>query len=128
MRSPLLGVRVLPALVALLVLGGVGSAQEEPTADAEPLFRFGLVADVQYADKPSAGRRRYAEALGKFAACVEAWNEQPLAFVCQLGDLIDGRGEAEGTRQDLQAVLEVAQRSTAPWLHVVVENREDFWG
>jgi predicted phosphodiesterase len=58
-------------------------------AAEEALFRFGVFADVQYCDCDPAGTRYYREALAKAQACVEAFNEQDLAFVIHLGDAID---------------------------------------
>jgi 3',5'-cyclic AMP phosphodiesterase CpdA len=48
------------------------------------------VADVQYADKDTAGSREYRASLGKVEKCVAALGREKLSFVVQLGDLVDG--------------------------------------
>ncbi|MBW8035684.1 MAG: hypothetical protein FVQ79_08660 [Planctomycetes bacterium] len=51
---------------------------------------FGIIADVQYADKETAENRNYRQAINKLAACVDDFNSSQLDFVIQLGDIIDG--------------------------------------
>ena len=103
-----------PLLVLLLwILAAPGPATDGPR------FRFGLVADVQYADKPSAGKRRYRESLESLARCVEDWREQPLAFALQLGDLIDGRETPGESAADLARVLALFSALPFPVHHVL---------
>ena len=64
-------------------------AQAEQLPEASGAFAFGVVADVQYCDAEPAGTRHYRASVGKFSNCVEAFNQIELAFVIQLGDLID---------------------------------------
>lgn len=56
-----------------------------------PLFRFGVVADPQYADlEPNLTLDRYpANSLAKLGAAIEEFNRHDLAFVVTLGDIID---------------------------------------
>jgi 3',5'-cyclic AMP phosphodiesterase CpdA len=56
-----------------------------------PLFRFGIVADPQYAARePHAGMDRYYEnSPAKLAAAIDAFNAEDLSFVMTLGDIID---------------------------------------
>jgi manganese-dependent ADP-ribose/CDP-alcohol diphosphatase len=56
----------------------------------EPPFRFGLIADPQYADQESANARHYRDSLAKLAACASLLRPEKPAFVVQLGDLVDG--------------------------------------
>lgn len=94
------------------------STTKSPSSGAEqPLFRFGIVADVQYADKPTAGKRAYAESLGKLEACANDMNRRQLAFVVNLGDIIDGRG-AE-TAVDLERAARSFRKFRAPVRHVI---------
>ena len=58
-------------------------------AGQAPQFSFGVVADIQYADQASAGRRDYRGSIGKLESCVAAMNREKLDFVIQLGDLVD---------------------------------------
>lgn len=106
------------AILALVLFASPACPPHQAPLD-EPLFRFGLVADVQYADKDRAGARRYRESLDNLRDCLALLAEEELEFVAQLGDLIDGRDGAEGSREDLAAVLAVMDGIEAPWLHVV---------
>ncbi|HUQ66005.1 MAG TPA: metallophosphoesterase, partial [Flavitalea sp.] len=54
-----------------------------------PLFTFGVVADVQYADQDNAGSRHYRSSLQKFREAVKVFNQQEVDFVLSLGDYID---------------------------------------
>lgn len=56
-----------------------------------PLFRFGVIADPQYADlEPNLTLNRYpAKSLDKLRDAIEELNRHDLAFVVTLGDIID---------------------------------------
>jgi hypothetical protein len=108
MRAPF-----LPGLLAALLLCG-GRAQ---VADAAAPFAFGLVADVQYADKDAPARRQYRASLGKLREAVGAFNARPLAFVVELGDLTDGQPSHERGVRDLEAVMAVLRQLRAPLHH-----------
>jgi manganese-dependent ADP-ribose/CDP-alcohol diphosphatase len=54
------------------------------------IFKFGILADVQYEDRADYGACRYRQSLTKLLGAVEELNRQDLAFVAQLGDLING--------------------------------------
>lgn len=85
--------------------------------EAAPLFSFGVIADVQYADAEDGydfsgyRRRYYRQSLNLLRDAVEAWATErpPLTFVLQLGDSIDGlnarSGEAEGALEQVLAAL-----------------------
>lgn len=60
-------------------------------AQAEPLFKFGLVADPQYADKPTKNNRHYRESLWKLSEAIDTFNYHKVDFVQTLGDVIDGK-------------------------------------
>ncbi|KAM6245628.1 manganese-dependent ADP-ribose/CDP-alcohol diphosphatase isoform 1-T1 [Porphyrio hochstetteri] len=94
--------------------------------EAAPLFSFGVIADIQYADAEDGydfsgyRRRYYRQSLNLLRDAVEAWDaeREPLAFVLQLGDSIDGlnarSGEAESA---LERVLAVLGRLSVPVHH-----------
>lgn len=114
------------ALAGLLLPVGAGcAAQAAAPADAPPVapaperprFSFGVVADVQYADKAGGGRR-YRDSLAKAARCVEAWNREDLAFAVDLGDLTDDRPDG-GTKADLDRILGAFRPLKAPLRHVL---------
>ena len=60
-----------------------------------PLFRFGAIADIQFADILSVGvsfwgrPRYYRDALGKAAKASSAWIDQGCNFAVNLGDSVD---------------------------------------
>ncbi|RUM26307.1 phosphatase [Rhizobium vallis] len=61
------------------------------SSSVSPLFRFGIIADPQYAAiAPHAGMDRYyANSLAKVAEAIEIFNREDLSFVMTLGDVID---------------------------------------
>jgi manganese-dependent ADP-ribose/CDP-alcohol diphosphatase len=92
-----------------------------PAVLERSVFSFGVIADVQYADKPDYGARRYASSLGRLRECVATLNRYPLNFTIQLGDTVDGNYRIEKTWQDLDRVTrEFARLNTR--LYSVVGN------
>uniref|UniRef100_A0A3P9LFR3 Manganese-dependent ADP-ribose/CDP-alcohol diphosphatase n=1 Tax=Oryzias latipes TaxID=8090 RepID=A0A3P9LFR3_ORYLA len=93
----------------------------------EPLFTFGVIADVQYADIDDGQNysrtrdRYYRSSLQLLSNAQDAWREarvQPL-FVLQLGDLIDGFNEPRGaSERALDAALRRFETGPAPVHHV----------
>lgn len=98
---------------ALMTTGCAGSGD----------FAFGIVADVQYAQKDKAGTREYRAGKDKLARAVERFNDENVAFVVQLGDMIDGGDTAQ---QDLRAAVDVYNGIEAPKYHVL--GNHDFSG
>ena len=86
-------------------------------------IQFGVVADVQYADKPTASGRHYAESLPELERCVSDFNRDELAFVIQLGDLIDGGPNAAA---QLRTTTAVYDQLRMPHYHVL--GNHDFGG
>ncbi|XP_010205253.2 manganese-dependent ADP-ribose/CDP-alcohol diphosphatase [Colius striatus] len=93
---------------------------------APPLFSFGVITDIQYADAEDGydfegcRRRYYRQSLQLLRDAVEAWaaEKPPLAFVLQLGDSIDGLNAGGGTAEAaLERVLEVLGRLPVPVHH-----------
>lgn len=111
------------ALLALLACASLAPAQATPAPPAAPAnppaFRFALVADVQYADKPDSGKRRYASSLARLTAAVEDWADEDLVFTVQLGDLLDGSESDATERVELEAVLAQLARAPQPVHHVI---------
>lgn len=58
-------------------------------SNSEPVLKIGLVADPQYADKPSAGERYYRESLRKLKEAIDTFNYRNVDIVQNLGDIID---------------------------------------
>lgn len=103
---------LLAAAIALALPHGAALAREARSA-----FRFGIVTDVQYADKELTGKRRYREAPAKLTACVEDFQRQKLAFVTNLGDLIDGNGARSAS--DLAEMAALFNPLKVPVHHVI---------
>lgn len=95
---------------------GVGPSA---TDEADDSLRFGLLTDVQYADKDTVGKRRYRDGLVNLASCIEDLNTHDLDFVVHCGDLIDGRKTAAETHEDLGRVLQAFSELHAPVHHVI---------
>jgi manganese-dependent ADP-ribose/CDP-alcohol diphosphatase len=55
----------------------------------KPLFSFGIIADVQYANYEAAGSRFYKSSLRKLRSAVTSFKEDSVDFIINLGDLID---------------------------------------
>lgn len=67
---------------------------------ADPVVRFGLITDIQYADIEDGysydkkKKRFYRNSLNLVREAVKNWNERkspPIKFILQLGDIIDGK-------------------------------------
>jgi manganese-dependent ADP-ribose/CDP-alcohol diphosphatase len=67
---------------------GIGLLTAEESS-AAPLFTFGLITDIQYADADANGERHYRSSLEKTKQLVPWLNQAKPAFTLHLGDLID---------------------------------------
>ena len=111
----------------------LGAANPPPGATPDPrgcLLRFGVVADVQYADLDVGTNfmktvtRYYRDAGVALQQAVRCWlahgllqdQEEPVAFVAQLGDLIDGLNAYQDPPQTAAASAAVMR-----WLHPLTE-------
>ncbi len=83
-----------------------------------PLAVFGAMADVQYADIPSAGSRDYRGSINRLQAAVNFYNTQELDFVIHLGDFIQQYWESY---DDLMPIWE---QLNAPATYHVLGNHE----
>ncbi|KAA3605203.1 MAG: hypothetical protein DWQ01_21685 [Planctomycetota bacterium] len=112
--------RMLPATLFLSFCAfAVSATQQQPEADAEAAFRIGVFADVQYADKESAGKRNYRNSLTLLESCLARLKAEKPDYLMQLGDLIDGRGGEAESKQDLDRVLAPIEKTELATLHVV---------
>lgn len=55
----------------------------------KPVFSFGVIADVQYADADAAGTRFYRSSTDKLREALTNLKSDSVSFVINLGDLID---------------------------------------
>jgi len=99
-------------ITLIFALSMVGCRSPEP-------FAFGVIADIQYADKEDSGARHYRTSADRLAACIDELNRHDLAFTIQLGDIIDGNDTPEQTREDLDKVVQLLDTLTMPTYHVL---------
>lgn len=59
-----------------------------------PYLKVGLVADPQYAEKPTSGKRHYSETLWKLEEAIDTFNYYNIDFLQNLGDIIDVKWES----------------------------------
>lgn len=94
-----------------------------PSVPSSPaLFRFGVIADIQYVDLPDAPNfqgtklRRYRNSLQIYQRAIEHWQmERKVDFAMILGDLVDGKANLEKTQYDcLKRLSHVANQLQAP--------------
>ncbi len=85
---------VQTAGAAALVMPFGGFEVSGARAQGAPLYRFGLIADPQYAPVPPRGTRYYANSLWKVAEAIETLNKENLQFCVTLGDIIDRHWES----------------------------------
>jgi len=105
-------------LLVVAITLSCSASWSAPSRD-EPLV-FAAVADIQYADKNSTAKRYYRPALKLLEQCVVDLNQRRPAFVIQLGDSVDGQYlSVSRTGQDMDRVLDVFNRLTAPKYHVI---------
>ena len=112
---------LLTVAAILLFVCGCGSLRQQ-SQDDQPIV-FGIVADVQYADKDTVGARHYRTSLAKLVECVDELNGKDLSFVIQLGDIIEGGNKAEN---ELDQILSLYNRLDAKKYHV--PGNHDFTG
>ena len=79
----------------------------------QPLFSFGVMADVQYCDCDNAGTRHYRSSVRKLQAAVDTFNQKDIAFVVSLGDYIDRNFNSFDTLNQITSRLKV------PLYHVI---------
>lgn len=92
-----------------------------------PLVRFGVVADIQYANLADGQNyaktqtRRYRGALEMVDKAVAYWAAQKVGFVAQLGDVIDGQcaTKTHTSATDLASVLAKLSRLPVDYLNLI---------
>jgi len=86
-------------------------------ADLPPLT-FCAVADCQYCDKPTHGKRAYRDSVRHLKTCVDVCNEtQELTYMVHLGDFIDADFESFATLNPITRELKIP-------LHHVLGNHD----
>lgn len=59
------------------------------TKAQKPELRFGIIADIQYADADTRGSRFYRNSIDKLKDCIIHFNQEKIGFVLNLGDITD---------------------------------------
>lgn len=99
-----------------------------------PVFTFGLIADIQYADLKDGynfhgtRKRYYRNSLHLLRNAIRHWNEEEVkpSFILQLGDIIDGFNRQHGASEEaLQKVMDEF-RSCSAQVHHVWGNHEFY--
>ena len=90
----------------------IGNSRFSQVKD-KPLFTFGVMADVQYADQDNAGTRHYRLSPKKLSEAVDSFNLQKVDFVLNLGDFIDKNMSSYDTLNP------IAARLTMPLYHTL---------
>jgi manganese-dependent ADP-ribose/CDP-alcohol diphosphatase len=105
-------------LSGLIMSGGC----QNGNGNIDNFVEFGIIADTQYAEKDNLGARNYREAILRLEECVVDFNNRELAFVIQLGDIIDG---GDNAAEELERVTAVHNRLKTVKYHVT--GNHDFW-
>ena len=79
----------------------VAEAREE---DDTPQVRIGLVTDLHYADKPSAGTRHYRETPAKLAEAAKTFEKEKVDLVVAVGDMIDSADSLDVEKDYLRRI------------------------
>lgn len=87
----------------------------------EPVLRFGIVTDIHHADKPEHGTRYYRESLGKLREAVTEFERARVAFVVELGDIVDAANDLATERAWLKDAVRHLQPA-AKDVHYVLGN------
>ncbi|XP_057682397.1 manganese-dependent ADP-ribose/CDP-alcohol diphosphatase [Corythoichthys intestinalis] len=99
----------------------------EDSCQRAPLFTFGVIADIQYADMddglnfPQTRRRYYRNSLELLRQARESWSHSDTRpkFILQMGDIIDGFNKNNGnSSQALERVLDEFRLSPIEVHHV----------
>lgn len=77
------GLRLITLLFLFMSIPSIAQSQ------GEPLFSFGVVADVQHADIDNSGTRHYRSSPAKLSEAVSQFNRSGVSFVISLGDFIN---------------------------------------
>ncbi|XP_040293783.1 manganese-dependent ADP-ribose/CDP-alcohol diphosphatase-like [Bufo bufo] len=91
-----------------------------------PHFTFGVIADIQHADKPDGlsgwkTMRYYSQSCLHLQEAITKWNAEDIrpTFVLQLGDIIDGYNKrCEKSEASLEMVLTMIKTAKMPFHHI----------
>ncbi|PIA51631.1 hypothetical protein AQUCO_01100470v1 [Aquilegia coerulea] len=91
----------------------------------QPLFSFGVISDVQYADIPD-GRsflgvpRYYRHSIQVLQRAVNGWNDhQKLKFAVNFGDIVDGFCPKQESLNAVEKIVKNFETSNCPVYHMI---------
>lgn len=102
--------------------------QKKKDPNQKPLFSFGVITDIQYADiddgKSFLGvPRYYRHALEGSQRAVEAWNAKgDLSFAIHFGDIVDGYCPKERSRAAFEKVIGELEKFEGGKVYHVIGN------
>lgn len=99
-----------------------------PPGEKPTRLRFGIIADLHYADIDPSGTRSYRESLAKLEECIKVMNYQRADFLVELGDFKDQDkiNPAEGkTLSYLQRIEGVFRKFDGRRYHVLGNHDVD---
>jgi manganese-dependent ADP-ribose/CDP-alcohol diphosphatase len=85
----------------LLLVSMIGNPRHTGNQGEKPLFSFGVIADVQYADVAPAGKRYYNLSAERLKEAYKTFAKNNVEFVVNLGDLIDRDAASYGPVMDI---------------------------
>lgn len=94
-----------------------GDLTAQALSPKNPMVRFGVIADPQYADQKPRGKRYYRESIQKLGDSIKDLNERSLDFVVTLGDVIDTGYES------FEKIMPLYGKMKAPY-RVVLGNHD----
>lgn len=100
---------------------GLLASRHGLSAENTEAISFGLVTDVHYADAPAGGTRHYRDSMAKLRQAVETFNRRKVAFLVELGDLVDAGPSKQAELLHLQAIDQVFKGFSGP-RHYVLGN------
>lgn len=85
------------------------------------LLNFGILTDVHYADKETAGSRYYRESTRKMREAIDRFNQSKLDFIIELGDFVDAADSVEVEQGYLTTIHNEFKQFEGP-CHYVLGN------
>jgi manganese-dependent ADP-ribose/CDP-alcohol diphosphatase len=91
----------------------------------QPLFSFGVISDVQYADIPDGHSFivvpwYYRHSIRVLQRAVKKWNNhQNLSFVINFGDIVDGKCPPDQSLDVVKKVNNEFQKFNGPVFHLI---------
>lgn len=117
----------LKASLGGLIAGQISCAPQIISGTGESPLRFGIVADVHYADTQTRGTRYYRDSLAKLSECVATMNDQKVDFLVELGDFKDEDSPPveQQTLSYLKTAEKILRRFSGPTYHVLGNHDMD---